>query len=170
MPGDASDRSFPRLADAGDLDAVVYVDARAFTRHWPAEDFAAQLVDPIVAIWVIEDENGPAAYVHVRAVAGEAELLNIAVLPRARRQGLAARLLRHAQEEAFAAGTTRMFLEVRADNDAALRLYRREGWEQVGIRKRYYSEDGSDAIILSVDLVERARAQVRALDCAILAE
>lgn len=147
-----------RLADASDIDAVVYVDVRAFTtRHWPADDFAEQLVDPIVAIWLIEDESGTLGYVHVRAVAGEAELLNIAVLPRARRRGLAGRLLFHAQEQALGAGTDRMFLEVRADNEAALALYRRAGWEQVGIRKRYYSEDGEDAIILSVDLAERAR-------------
>jgi ribosomal-protein-alanine N-acetyltransferase len=157
----------PRLAGLRDLDAVVRVDVRSFTRHWPAEDFAEQLRDPRVALWIMEEGQEPLAYVHVRTVAGEAELLNIAVQPSARRRGLALALLLHAQDQAAAAGAERMFLEVRADNAAALALYRSAGWEQVGIRKRYYSEDGADAIVMSIDLVERAAG---ALDAGIPAE
>lgn len=143
-----------RPATRADLDAVVRVDVRSFTRHWPADDFAAQLVDPLVCIWLADAGKGALGYVHVRVVGDEAELLNIAVDPDGRRLGLGERLLRHAMSECAELGVGRVFLEVRADNHAAMALYRRCAWEQVGIRKRYYSEDGADAIVMSVDLID----------------
>ena len=170
MPTSPAQPVSVRLATPADLDAVVRIDVRSFTRHWPADDFAEQLADPRVAIWIAEVQGAPCGYVHVRAIPGEAELLNIAVQPSARRQGVAARLLDHAQDQALQGGAERMFLEVRADNEAALGLYRRAAWEQIGIRKRYYSEDGADAIVMSIDLVERAAAQKAALDEPIPAE
>ncbi len=143
-----------RLARPGDLDAIVRVDVRSFTRHWPADEFRAHLSDPLVTFLLAEDEDGALGYAHVRAVVDEAELLNVAVDPRGRRRGLGRRLLEAAQGAARSGGAERMFLEVRADNEAAIALYRACRWEQVGIRKRYYSEDGADAIVMSIDLVE----------------
>lgn len=143
-----------RPAIRADLDAVVRVDVRSFTRHWPADDFAAQLVDPLVCMWLADTGERCLGYVHVRVVGDEAELLNIAVDPDGRQRGLGQRLLKHAMAECAELGVGRIFLEVRADNHAALSLYRRCDWEQVGIRKRYYSEDGADAIVMSIDLID----------------
>jgi len=143
-----------RVATPADLDAIVRVDVRSFTRHWPAEEFRAHLDDPLVTFLLADDPAGALGYAHVRAVVDEAELLNVAVDPRGRRCGLGRRLLEAAQAVARGGGAERMFLEVRADNEAAIGLYRSCGWEQVGIRKRYYSEDGADAIVMSIDLVE----------------
>ncbi len=122
---------------------------RAFSRHWPAEDFAAELVNPLTSIWLAEDADGPIGYAHVRVITDEAELLNLAVLPARRRTGAGRALLARAEAEAHLVGAARIFLEVRHDNVAAVTLYFRTGWEHVGIRKRYYSEDGADAIVLS---------------------
>ncbi len=138
-----------RLAAPQDLHLVLHVDVRAFSRHWPAEDFAAELVDPMTSIWLAEDDAGPVGYAHVRVIVDEGELLNLAVLPGRRRTGAGRALLAHAEEEAGAAGAVRCFLEVRRDNAAAVGLYLGAGWEQVGIRRAYYSEDGADALVLS---------------------
>lgn len=138
-----------RLAAPSDLDAVVHIDARAFTRHWPADDFANELTNPLTSIWIAEVDDEPIGYAHVRVVMDEAELLNLAVLPDRRRGGVGRLLLAHAEAEAKEGGATRFFLEVRRDNAAAIGLYLGAGWEQVGIRKGYYSEDGADAIVLS---------------------
>jgi [ribosomal protein S18]-alanine N-acetyltransferase len=138
-----------RRAVAGDLERVLRVDVRAFRRHWPADDFAAELVNPLASIWLAEDADGPVGYAHVRVVTDEGELLNLAVLPARRRSGAGRALLARAEAEALLSGAARMFLEVRQDNVPAVSLYLRAGWEQVGIRKRYYSEDGADAIVLS---------------------
>lgn len=138
-----------RLAAPSDLEQVLLVDVRAFSRHWPAEDFAAELVNPMTSIWLAEDDEGPLGYAHVRVILDEAELLNLAVLPGRRRGGAGRALLQLAEAEAHAAGAVRCFLEVRRDNVAAVGLYLGAGWEQVGIRKGYYSADGADALVLS---------------------
>jgi ribosomal-protein-alanine N-acetyltransferase len=82
-----------------------------------------------------------------RAVAGEAEILTLAVAPAARRQGLGAMLLAGAMQGAVLREAGEMFLEVAAGNAAALALYRSAGFAEVGRRRRYYA-DGSDALVL----------------------
>jgi ribosomal-protein-alanine N-acetyltransferase len=93
-------------------------------------------------LWLI----APSAYARwsVVAAAGEAELLRVAVAPGERRRGLAAALLRAAERDLAAAGVTRLFLEVRAGNTAARRLYEHAGWQSCGRRPAYYA-DGEDA-------------------------
>lgn len=86
-----------------------------------------------------------------RAVAGEAEVLTLAVAPAARRRGVAAALLRTALAEAEARQAAVMFLEVSEHNTAARALYAAAGFNEVGRRRRYYT-DGSDALVLSRSL------------------
>lgn len=86
-----------------------------------------------------------------RTVAGEAELLTIAVPPEGRRKGLGARLLRQAEAAASTLGATEMFLEVAADNAPAIALYTAAGFVRAGIRRGYYRDGGgpaTDAFIL----------------------
>jgi ribosomal-protein-alanine N-acetyltransferase len=82
----------------------------------------------------------------VVAAAGEAELLRVAVLPAARRQGLGRALLQAAEADLRRAGIQRLHLEVRSSNTAARALYEAEGWRRSGRRPRYY-RDGEDAVL-----------------------
>jgi len=82
--------------------------------------------------------------------AGEAEILTLAVAPPARGQGLGRRLLLAAIAHARVLGADTMFLEVGADNPAALALYARLGFAKVGDRKGYYQ--GRDAFVLRLPL------------------
>ena len=86
-----------------------------------------------------------------RAIGDEAEILTLAVEPRARRQGVARALVNKALAEAHGRGARMVLLEVSVSNAAARALYRRAGFVEVGRRPRYYT-DGSDALILRVDL------------------
>lgn len=84
-------------------------------------------------------------------------LLNIVVAPTAQRQGLGAFLLRHAMTRAALAGNTELFLEVRPSNKMARALYQDFGFQQVGLRKGYYSADPQtgareDALVLRATL------------------
>ena len=97
-------------------------------------------------VWAAED-SGFVGLIAVRSVADEAEILTLGVAASARRQGFAAALLNAAMEALHAAGTGRLFLEVAATNAAALALYRRAGFEEIGQRRRYYA-DGADALVL----------------------
>jgi len=87
-------------------------------------------------------------FILARVAADEAEILTLAVVPGARRQGHGAVLLGAAMASAAALGARTMFLEVSANNAAAAALYAGAGFQQVGLRPRYYA-DGSDALILS---------------------
>jgi ribosomal-protein-alanine N-acetyltransferase len=86
--------------------------------------------------------------------AGEAHILNLCVREEFRTFGFGRRLLEHMLERAGAAGISEAFLEVRPSNLAAIRLYQRLGFEQIGIRRGYYqAPDGrEDAIVLKLDL------------------
>jgi ribosomal-protein-alanine N-acetyltransferase len=86
--------------------------------------------------------------------AGEAHVLNVCVREEYRSLGFGRRLLEHLLERAAASGVTEAFLEVRPSNLAAIRLYQRLGFEQIGIRRAYYqAPDGrEDAIVLKLEL------------------
>jgi ribosomal-protein-alanine N-acetyltransferase len=93
----------------------------------------------------------PDGFVMARAVAGEAEILTLAVDPAARGQGLGRRLLQSAAAHAASLGAQSMFLEVGTDNPAALALYAGLGFSRVGQRKAY-TFSGADAWVMQVKL------------------
>lgn len=97
---------------------------------------------------VAEQEGQIVGFVCFRVVGEESELLNLAVLPSFREQGVGSFLVEQTLQEVTARGATRIFLEVRDSNLAALRLYERLGFEQIGRRPGYYSKPPADALVL----------------------
>lgn len=118
--------------------------AAAFTmpRPWSAAEIAGALADPF-GIALVE----PQGFLLGRLVAGEAEILTLAVDPVARRQGIGARLVRRFVEEMRDRGAESAFLEVAATNLAAQSLYAQAGFLPRGRRKEYYR----DAVGRAVD-------------------
>jgi ribosomal-protein-alanine N-acetyltransferase len=99
--------------------------------------------------------EGDAGFLLGRAVAGEAELLTLAVAPEARRLGLGRKLVARFLYQAQLRGAVRAFLEVKADNAAAVALYESAGFTPAGRRRGYYrSADGTrtDALVLAREL------------------
>ena len=137
--------------------ALAALHARCITvpPPWSAQAFADALATPGTFLLA-----GTAGFALGRVVAGEAELLTLAVAPEARRQGVARDLCRRFEEAATAARAEAAFLEVAADNDAARALYRGCGWVEAGRRPRYYGP-GLDAVVMRLDL---AAAPVRDAD------
>ena len=82
------------------------------------------------------------------SLAGEGEVLRLAVDPACRRQGLGGLLLTALEARLVARGAGQLFLEVRADNRAAIALYHTQGYHRSGVRPRYYA-DGCDALMLA---------------------
>jgi len=93
---------------------------------------------------------GPAGFVLWRIAGDEAEILSVAVLPPWRGTGLGRAMMSAALEAAGQAGADSMFLEVAADNQPARSLYAVLGFQQVGLRKKYYA--GQDAIVMKLVL------------------
>jgi len=125
--------------------ALATIHAAAFPpgEAWSANSIAL-LLGQLGGFGLIDERGG---MVLARVAADQAEVLTLAVTPAARRQGIAAGLLRLACAEAGGRGATSVFLEVHTDNVAALALYRREGFIEVGRRRRFYA-DSSDALVL----------------------
>jgi [ribosomal protein S18]-alanine N-acetyltransferase len=95
------------------------------------------------------DERG--GMILSRTIMDEAEILTLAVMPAARRIGVARGLMDAALQHAGAAGAQAMFLEVAEENDEARRLYDRIGFSVVGRRPRYYA-NGDDALVMRIAL------------------
>jgi ribosomal-protein-alanine N-acetyltransferase len=124
--------------------------AAAFPAPWDATALAGLLTQ--AGVFAVEQPDG---FILLRTVADEAEILTLAVHPKARRLGLGARLVREGVAGAAAQGATRLFLEVADDNAAALALYARAGFSEAGRRPGYYARpDGGrqDALILALNL------------------
>jgi len=123
--------------------------SRAFPPQeaWDAAAFAALL--QLAGSFGCITEAG---FVLARAVADEAEILTLAVLPQLRRQGLGGALLGAAMREATARGAASLFLEVAESNHAARRLYTAAGAATLGRRPGYYASLG-DALLLRIGLV-----------------
>ncbi|MEJ2815463.1 ribosomal protein S18-alanine N-acetyltransferase [Caulobacter sp. CCG-8] len=125
---------------------------RAFDRPWSAEEFESLLKSPgaFAVLGEAGDPEEPKGFILCRAVAGEAEILTVAVDPAARRRGWGAALVEMAAGVAKEARAFEMFLEVAADNIAAIKLYEATGFERVGLRKGYYPHpDGAkDAVLM----------------------
>ena len=98
------------------------IHAAAFPAPWDATALAGLLTQ--AGVFAVEQPDG---FILLRTVADEAEILTLAVHPKARRRGLGARLVREGVAGAAAQGATRLFLEVADDNAAALALYARAG-------------------------------------------
>ncbi|MEM8631275.1 MAG: GNAT family N-acetyltransferase [Pseudomonadota bacterium] len=125
------------------------------TQGWSDDSFGIFLDDPTCSA-IVEDEG----FILGRVVAGEAEVLMLAVVPEARRQGLGRRLLARFEDEARARGAASVFLEVAEDNAPARAVYAAGGYDAVGQRRAYYARASGvnvDALILRKSLTPNRR-------------
>ena len=145
------DRWLIRLATGRDLHEIAAAERVCFSDPWSV-DGIAELLQSGTSVSLVAVENGSAnrlaGYLFARTVAGEGEILNLAVLPEARRQGLARRLLDTALGHLAARNTDVVFLEVRASNEEAKSLYQSAGFSVVGVRASYYRRPREDALVL----------------------
>lgn len=145
-----------RVAVHRDLRAVAAIERVVFPDPWSHGMFVAHLrYGPPEMFVIAEGADGELlGYALTRTVLDEAELLNIAVAPAARRRGIGVALLRAAMETCRAAGAEWMLLEVREANVAARALYERHGFTPVGRRAGYYHSPREDAIVMRAPLVD----------------
>ncbi len=120
------------------LAQLTEIHASAFSPGWPVEDFAAHMdlaSDDIIDIIEGGEVRG---FAIVRTAIDQAEILTLIVAPAHKRRGLGGELLHRAEARALERGAGIMFLEVAADNPAAISLYKNAGYYQCGTRPRYY--------------------------------
>jgi ribosomal-protein-alanine N-acetyltransferase len=137
-----------------DLSQVMEIERSAFPYPWSEAIFERELsYDWAHLIGRMERETGKlVGFVNYWLVYDEVHVLNIAVHPGFRRQGHGRALLEHVIAFARMHRCSFVTLEVRRSNLAAQALYRQYGFEQVGVRPRYYLENGEDALVLTLHL------------------
>jgi ribosomal-protein-alanine N-acetyltransferase len=156
--------SLIRPARRADVPALAALERRCFSDPWTAEALGELIGSPSGLLLVVEEVDGIEAYLVARAVAGEGEILSLAVAPECRRRGLGARLLIAGLEAMAAGGAFEVYLEVRVSNAAALALYGRHGFAPIGRRPRYYRNPVEDALVLRRALPAVRRSGTDALD------
>jgi ribosomal-protein-alanine N-acetyltransferase len=134
-----------------DLEAVERIAAECSpdAAAWTRVHLQDLLANPsLYAAWVAEQAGAVVGFVYYHHIGEQAELDNLAVSPSWRRQGIGSQLLEVASQHAAKQRVATMFLEVRRSNAAALRLYRRFGFQEAGVRPHYYTNPAEDAIRL----------------------
>lgn len=134
-----------RLATRDDGAILAQVHAAAFDAPWTDQEIQRFAADPGGFALAAEADGALAGFILCRVLAGEGEVLTLAVRPEQRRRGLALALVEAALALASRTAAA-MFLEVARDNPGAVALYRRAGFVVVGERAGYYARRGAAAV------------------------
>jgi ribosomal-protein-alanine N-acetyltransferase len=175
----------------GDIPQVMDIEREAFPSSWPQTAYKRELQNKAARYLVITEADGESAeaplptgvwgalrrivggdhavptnerllgFIGVWLTVGEAHIVTIAARADERRRGIGERLLIACTEMALEYDQEVITLEVRASNTAARRLYEKYGFAQAGVRKRYYSDNHEDAVIMTTPAI--ATAGYRAL-------
>jgi [ribosomal protein S18]-alanine N-acetyltransferase len=142
---------------ASDLTAVERIAERCFPVPWTRQEFEKELRRDYAVLRVLRPSLGEpvCAFANYWHIGDELQLMNVATLPELQRRGhgsaLLSDLLQHGRERHVKLVT----LEVRRSNDSARSLYRSFGFREIGVRQRYYSDNGEDAIVMQLALPPR---------------
>ena len=131
-----------------DVDAVHGIELATFPTPWSRKDFVKETTDNACARYLVAEKEGQVVgFAGAWIVLDEAHVTNIAVTKDLRGQGIGRRLTESLMQYAANLGVVYATLEVRRSNEVAKALYQSLGFEYVGVRKRYYVDNGEDALI-----------------------
>ena len=142
-----------RQLTKADIDKILPIEEASFSDAWTKTMFKDSFASSYFFGLVWEEEGEIVGYVCGDAIFEDAQLMSIATSPNHRKKGIARGLLAAFEKECVNRGATVCFLEVRVSNTPARTLYERVGYEQIGVRKRYYP-DGEDALVMQKTLKE----------------
>ena len=127
---------------------VARLEEICFSDPWSEKSVASELENKL-SLWLVAlEEETVAGYIGSQTVLGETDMMNVAVHPDFRRQGVGESLILALVEQLKALDSHSLTLEVRASNAPARSLYEKLGFSQVGLRKNYYRNPKEDACIL----------------------
>ena len=137
-----------RLCGEMDLPAVMGLDREAFFDPWSRETWLREMQNPI-AVWIVETVNSDiVGFAGIWNVAGEAQVMRVAVKKTMRNQGLGLLLTQELIHKAWESGAEAVTLEVRESNKAAQTVYEHCGFVSSGVRPDYYEDTHEGAVIM----------------------
>jgi ribosomal-protein-alanine N-acetyltransferase len=138
-----------------DIDQVMSIEQASFSMPWSRNLFLSEFRSPGISTLMVALADGPVrtvgGYIVIWLVEDEMHILNLAVTPSLRRQGIARKLVLAAIKRADQKGAKRAFLEVRASNAVAQKLYLDLGFTGTSLRRDYYDAPVEDAVIMALE-------------------
>ncbi len=157
-------------ATEADLDVLANIEAASFSVPWTRRMLEVELMaNPYSYVLTARmssaqmEQDHVSGYICFWIVFDELRVMNLAVEPSARRQGIGLQLVTCALHDAIGQGATRALLEVRSSNTIALALYGKLGFQEYGVRKAYYTNPDEDAILMCLDPVKLLGDEMRDL-------
>ena len=130
-----------------DLPSVISIERRSFPTPWSLAMFVLELSNPSgICLAAMDGEDRLLGYLVCSRYDNVWHLMNVAVTPERRRAKIATRLINHLFEQGGSASP--YTLEVRVSNREAIAMYERFGFRSAGLRRRYYHDNGEDALIM----------------------
>jgi ribosomal-protein-alanine N-acetyltransferase len=137
-----------RPANLSEVSELAAIERRCFSDPWTPAGIREMMQSGTTVTLVAAAGQLAAGYLMARISGEEGEILNLAVLPEHRRQGVANQLLQQGLAALKSAGVSEVYLEVRESNQAALALYGAYGFRPVAVRPHYYRNPPEDALVL----------------------
>jgi len=142
-----------RMCESGNIPEVLSILARSPEATQWSEQAIANALAASPGYHLVGIVGGQiAGFISGRCIAVEGEILNLAVKPEFRRQGIGHSLVRVILGRFHRDGVRQVFLEVRESNDAAIFFYQRLGFHQMGRREAYYSDPPAAALVLALPI------------------
>ncbi|BDQ32652.1 ribosomal protein S18-alanine N-acetyltransferase [Pseudodesulfovibrio portus] len=130
---------------------LMALEGKCFAYHWTQEQFLLGLERSAFQVLGIYRKGILAGYIAFSIIEDEMEILNLAVHPDFRRQGLGEKLLKESFRVCNENNVRKSFLDVKVSNEPALGLYRKFGYKKIGVRKKYYPDTREDALLFRYD-------------------
>ena len=138
-----------RIAKSSDLDDIYDLDVQTFAMPWSKEALSYDILENDNAFVIVAEYEGEfAGYADIWTVLDEADLNSIAVRVDFRRKGIGDAIILAMTEMLSANGVATINLEVRVSNMPAIKLYKKYGFNECGVRPGYYLDNGEDALIM----------------------
>jgi [ribosomal protein S18]-alanine N-acetyltransferase len=137
-----------------DIPEIMAIERSAYTYPWSERFFRQEMQVECARSFLAEIDSRIVGYILFWLLPDEVDIHNVAVHTEFRRRGLGRRLLQQAITDARDRGSSRITLEVRTSNLPAQRLYESLGFLVTGVRKGYYSDDGEDALLMTLKVRE----------------
>lgn len=140
----------PMAAD--DIDQIMEIENVSFPTPWHKKIFEMELKKPRTLHSVCKTGDKVVGYLISWMLYDEIHILNVAVHPDFRRNGIANELIDHTIKHFINKGAITVILEVRSSNKAAQKLYEKLGFITLRERKKYYTDTGENALVMMLDL------------------
>ncbi len=135
---------------------ILCIEKNSFITPWKLPQFVDELNNPYSHMWGLIEGEELIGYICFWMVVDEVHIMNIAIRADMRRKGMAKLLLSELIRFAKSRNMSKIWLEVRPSNKAALSLYKKMGFKKVAIRKKYYSDTNEDAIVMALEIGQKA--------------